>query len=228
MIYASPSLRWPDAFRRDLISGRNDCKLGTDFLHAALASDEVAGSHIFADDRGLPDGALGLQRYLDARRIEWQHMALLPRLAEQHDYVWVTPSITFGAACALRRGLGHVAFPVCGVVRSPVESDILGGLALAILRAEPCDVLVTTNRSALRAIQNAIERAADWLKHECSQTTTRWPEVKHVPQPIDVDAFRPREKPSCREILSLPKDKTIVLCCGQTLRGNADDHSCPN
>lgn len=220
MIYASSSIH--SAYRAPGVMGAHrDYSPADDFLHAALSAQVIAEAHIFSEERGVSPASAGLQRHMAEQHITSQQVALLPRAVEEHEYIWVSPFAAFGSACTLRRGLGHVPFPICGIVHSLSMADIMGRMIGDIVRSEPCDALIATSRAARLAFEYARNDAADWLRDVAGATRTAKSWIEEIPVPVDLDAFGGEQKFS-RDVLQLPADRIIVLCPGHVLRGSRD------
>lgn len=219
MIYASSSIH--SAYRAPSVMGAyRDSSPADDFLHAALSAQVISEAHIFSEERGVAPASAGLQRHMAEQRITSQQVALLPRSVEEHEYIWVSPFTAFGSICALRRGLGHVPFPICGIVHSLSMADIMGRMIGDIVRSHPCDAMIATSRAARLAFEYARNDAADWLRDVAGATSTARTWIEEIPVPVDLDAFAPGEQRFSREVLQLPADRTIVLCPGHVLRGS--------
>lgn len=192
-------------------------------LDAVLTSGHVREAHLFSDTPTEPVRTLPLQRHVDEKRLLWKHLALLPQLVEQHQYVAVCTDASAAAIAGARAALGHLAFPICSHVHSLIGCDVLGQLALSLLRAEPCDCFVVSSHAVRRAFLEAAEESSAWIARRTSTRTIAVPSVEHLPAPIDTMTFRPRDAQYCRQALGLPPDALIILSPRRTLRRRKED-----
>jgi len=194
-----------------------------EFLDAALASRAISEAHVLTAERSVSSTSPSLQRYVEEKRITAKPSALLPMLVEEHQYIWVSPLSSFGSTCALRRGLGHVAFPICGIVHSVWMADLMGRMIGDVVRSEACDAMIVTNGAAGQAFQSAWAGAAEWLRDEAGVRALTTPWIEKIPIPVDLAAFGGSAQRYSRDLLQLPADRAIVLCPGRVLRGRHDE-----
>lgn len=191
-----------------------------DILQASLQADRVLETHVFSDQQERPMRTLALQRYASEKRITWKHLALLPKLSEENDYMHVAPWTTYRHVSRMRSGTGHLLFPTFNVVDSVQSTEALTHVALDVQRSAPFDVWVVNSHSSRIAFTQGLQALVNGRDLKGVAGT---PRVAVVPQPVDTESFHPRDRRSCRETLGLPVERSIVLVAGQASSGRRVD-----
>jgi glycosyltransferase involved in cell wall biosynthesis len=223
VIYASVESHLSDSLQRDSSNSTGGLYAQDRFLEAVLTTGDIHTAHVFSDTPQQPARSVALQRRVDEQRVQWKHLALLPQLVDAHQYICVSHDTAFASVCSVRASIGRVAFPVCCHVHALVGADILGYIALGLLRAESVDVFLVSNNATREALIHVMDAAVDWIvtKHPSAHLNTS--RVEYIPLPTDTGLFRPREKKYCRETVGLDTDKLILLTPRRTLRKRKDD-----
>lgn len=214
------SFEWNSSQPAGTVCGRTQ-QIIDGIVQAVLDRDEVPEAHVFTDCGPMPGRTPALQQYVAQRRLAWKHLALLPTLVEKQSYVALADESGFASVAALRDGMGHVRFPICAVVHALGQPDIAGWLACNLLRAERCDVMMVTSDAVGTGLTRALDTVATWF--EKSAVSVARPGVERIPVTVDVDVFKPRDKTYCRDVLELPRDRTLVLYDGPAGSGLGAD-----
>jgi hypothetical protein len=181
-------------------------------IYAAVASGDMPAAHLFSDLSSRPQLTTVLQRFVDSGHVIRKPLVLLPALAEEHEYLFVSNCSDALALGSLRDDIGRLQFPLCIGYTPPTGPDILGAYVATRLRLHPCDSIVVGSVATRKALEYAWELVRQWSTREALAAQPEEPLVEEIPRCVDETVFRPRPKAQCRDALGLPREKMVILC----------------
>lgn len=204
---------------------------GSDVLHAELtraslrfgAADAV---HMFVEsvDEHAAAAIAALREEVDEARVALFRPAELPVRACHEPYVQVVRAQHAAGLAMMRSAAGHSA-PICAIVHAVPGPGFLPFYVEAALCLDPCDVLVTSSRAALRALDHLLDAGRDLVRTRAGGAVATRPRTLCIPHGVDEEQFAPRDRSAsaCRAELGFPQEARLLLYLGRlTERYKAD------
>jgi glycosyltransferase involved in cell wall biosynthesis len=115
------------------------------------------------------------------------------------------------------RGLATRPYPITILHHTLSYRELLHDNALRLLLSDPQphDSLICTSTAARDALRRIVERVADRFNDQYGTRLAYRGRYDVIPLGVDVERFRPRDKPALRASLGLPTDALILLCLGR-------------
>lgn len=190
-----------------------------DLTEAVIRYNAVESVHFFEPDTSTMVKTSGAFSELDkkhgATRVKRFARRLLPDLAQEYDYLFLTHGVDFSQLGQIRLGLGKGNFPICALVHSIDSPRMLLSYLAAYIYYEPYDAIVVTSSAGSRAVRTLWNDAEQVLAQRVGITKLAEPEIVTIPLGVDVDFLAPCDKFKARHSLKLPLDRTILLYCGR-------------
>jgi len=144
------------------------------------------------------------------------------RVASRNRLRWFEPRSIDAGLLDIRQAYSTRPFPITWTHHTVSYREMLGGVFLPLLVSDtlPCDSIVCSSRAARAAISNVLEMIASRLPLHGQLYKGRF---DVVPFGVDTDEFRPLDQRTCRRILRLPLDATILLFLGRISASDKTD-----
>jgi glycosyltransferase involved in cell wall biosynthesis len=179
---------------------------------ASLAYDAAEGVHFFLG-QPPPRSIEALSRRFGAR-VSVRTVTDWPASARAHEYVLSARPTSLDAFARARAIAGehHGLFTLLDRVPNP---QWIVRFASLLLFAREQDAVVVPSAAACGAVQGMIDHAADLLRDRIGARVTRRVRVLSLPLGIGDEAFVPRDREWCRDVLDLPRRARILLVVGR-------------
>jgi glycosyltransferase involved in cell wall biosynthesis len=130
--------------------------------------------------------------------------------------LWYEPQANYSLVYQLRDRFAGLAYPVVSTVHEISIHTMLFEQFTRVLLCEsyPHDSFVCSSAAAKAALQKLMESVSNALERRYGLSPRFSGQYYVIPLPVDLDAFRPVEKPVAKHLLGLPADCTLLLYFG--------------